>query len=208
MDVLKRIGLYFTLLFLPTVLIAQNPQSATGGEGSLRAGGEFSTFNPDYGCPNASPFQCGGNQLLGPTLFFDLDPRAKWGAEGEARWLDWHGSGGEKMSNYLMGGHYRVWRYQRTDFWLKMLLGGGWFTTPNYPQAGTLKGSYFAMVPGASVEYPFTRRFSLRGDYEYQIWPSFVGPPSYNSAGVLVQHNNGLTPNGFSVGVSYRILGQ
>ena len=46
-------------------------------------------------------------------------------------------------------------------------------------------------------------------DYEWQIWPSFAGPPSYDpTTGTLVQHASGLTPNGLSVGVSYRFLGQ
>lgn len=178
-----------------------------GGESTLWAGGELSTFNPDYSCASASPFKC-SHQVMGPTVFFDFNPHPTWGAEGEARWMNWHGQAGEKESNYLVGGHYQIVQYHRLDAWAKLLMGGGWITTPNYPQAGSLKGSYFAWVPGATLEYRFSHRLSLRGDYEYQIWPSFAGPPTYNSAGTLVQHNSGLTPNGFSIGVTYRILGQ
>jgi hypothetical protein len=49
----------------------------------------------------------------------------------------------------------------------------------------------------------------VRADYEWQFWPSFAGLPTYNSTtGTVVQNNSGLTPNGFSVGLIYRFLGQ
>lgn len=188
-------------------MLAQSPAAATGGEASLWAGAEATSFNPDYGCHTASPFQCWDRQLMGPTAFFDFNVQPKWGAEGEARWLNWNGLGGMTLSNYLLGGRYRVVRFHRLTAWAKLLMGGGWIQTPNYPQAGSLKGSFFAYAPGATVEYPLWHKLALRGDYEYQIWPSFYGEPT-NSGGTLVQHNNGLTPNGFSVGLTYRILGQ
>jgi len=187
--------------------MAQSPESATGGNASVWAGAEFSSFNPDYSCSSDVPFGC-QNQLVGPTAFFDFNVEPKWGAEGEARWLHWNGLSGQIESNYLMGGRYRAFRYGRLDGWLKFLVGGGLITTPNYPVAGSLKGSYFAWVPGGTLEYRLTHRISVRGDYEFQFWPSFAGPETYNSSGALVQHNNGLAPNGFSVGISYRFLGQ
>jgi Outer membrane protein beta-barrel domain len=203
---LKRAGIIFLLVVAPTVVLAQVPQSAVGGNSSLWAGGEVSSFNPDYGCSSSVPFGC-GEQLIGPTAFFDFNVTPKWGAEGEARWLHWNGVGGEIESNYLAGGRYRALRYHRLTGWVKMLAGGGLITTSYFPVAGSLKGSYFVMAPGGTLEFPLTERMSLRGDYEYQFWPSFVGPPTYSSTGSLVQHNNGLTPNGFSLGVTYRFLG-
>jgi hypothetical protein len=86
--------------------------------------------------------------------------------------------------------------------------GAGLITTPYYPAAGSLKGSFFAYAPGGTVEYRLTHQLSLRGDYEFQFWPSFVGPPTFNSSGVLVEHNHGLTPNGLSVGATWRFLGR
>ncbi|MFP5229274.1 MAG: outer membrane beta-barrel protein [Acidobacteriota bacterium] len=204
---LKRTGIIILLLF-PAALLAQSPQSAVGGTSSLWAGAEMSSFNPDYSCNSNTPLGC-QNQLLGPTAFFDFNARPKWGVEGEARWLHWDGNGGQIESNYLGGGRYRVLRFGRLDAWLKLLAGAGLITTPGFPAAGSLKGSYFAWVPGGTLEYHLTQRIALRGDYEYQIWPSFAGPPSYNpTSGTLVQHAHGLSPNGFSVGVSYRFLGQ
>lgn len=205
---LKRAGILLLLVITPAVVLAQVPPAAVGGNSSLWAGGEVSSFNPDYSCSSSVPFDC-KSQLVGPAAFFDFNVTPKWGAEGEARWLHWDGQGGEIESNYLAGGRYRAYRFHRLDAWAKMLAGAGLITTPYFPVAGSLKGSYFAIAPGGTLELRLTDRMSLRGDYEYQFWPSFVGPPSYDlSTGALVQHNGGLTPNGFSLGVTYRFLGQ
>lgn len=200
--------LWLALFLLPTALLAQNPESAVGGEATLSAGVEFSTFNPDWGCANSAPFGCSA-QLYGPTAVFDFDLHQKYGLEGEARWLHWGGYGGMVQSNYLVAPHYRLVSFQRMSLWGKLGLGGGWFTSPGYPAAGSLKGSYFAYAPGATFNYRLTRVMTLRADYEYQIWPSFVGPPSFNPTTGQVQLNaSGLTPNGFSFGVLYRFLGR
>jgi Outer membrane protein beta-barrel domain len=203
---LKWAGI-FVLLFVPVAMRAQAPESTVGGNSTFWAGGEISSFNPDFSCSSSKPFGC-PNQLVGPTALFDLDVAPKWGVEGEARWLHWNGPDKQIESNYLGGGRYRAIRYGRLDAWVKMLFGAGLITTPNYPEPGSLKGSYFAYVPGGTLQYRLTHRISLRGDYEYEIWPSFAGPPSYSSSGALIQHQDGLTPNGFSLGVSYRFLGQ
>jgi opacity protein-like surface antigen len=199
---------FFVLLLIPPAVLAQTQAAAVGGYARLSAGGEISSFNPDYSCSSATPFGC-SNQLVGPAAFFDFDVHHKWGVEGEARWLHWNGPNGQIESNYLAGGRYRALTYHRLDAWVKFLVGAGLITTPGYPQPGSLKGSYFAYVPGGTLEYPITSRISLRGDYEFQLWPSFAGPPTYDtSTGTVIQHANGLTPNGFSLGVTYRFLGQ
>lgn len=201
----KRAGILLALLIAPAAVLAQAPRSAVGGNSTLWAGGEISSFNPDYECSSSIPFNC--QSLVGFAAFFDFNVTPKWGAEGEARWLHWNGTGGEVESSYLAGGRYRLFRYGRLTGWGRMLAGAGLITTPNFPVAGSLRGSYFALAPGGTVEFPLTDRISLRGDYEYQFWPAFAGPPTYSSTGALVQHNNGLTPNGFSVGLTYRFLG-
>lgn len=198
----------FVLLLASATLMAQNPESAIGGNSSLWAGGEISSFNPDYSCSSNRPFGC-PNQLVGPTAVFDFNVQPKWGAEGEARWLHWNGPDSQIESNYLIGGRYRAIRFGRLDGWVKLLVGGGLITTPGFPAAGSLKGSFFAYAPGGTVEYRLTHQISVRGDYEFQFWPSFAGPASFNpNTGTVVQHADGLTPNGFSLGVTYRFLGQ
>jgi hypothetical protein len=167
----------------------------------------MSTFNPDWGCTTTSPF-C-ANQLIGPTVFGDFNLHDQYGLEAEGRWLHWHGYLPDFYeNNYLVGPRDRVLRWHGLLTWIKLEVGGGWIQTPGYPAAGSLKGSYFAFVPGVTFEYRLTRKLSARADYEYQIWPSFAGPPSINSDGTVKQNASGLTPNGFTFGVSYRILGR
>jgi hypothetical protein len=205
---LLRWAAFCVLFLLPSAVLAQNQESAVGGNSSLWAGGEISSFNPDYSCSSNKPFGC-ADELVGPTVFADLNVRPKWGLEGEARWLHWNGYNSQIESNYLIGGRYRALRYHRFDAWVKVLIGGGLITTPGFPAAGSLKGSYFIYAPGGTLQYRLTHRISLRADYEYQVWPSFAGPPTYDtSTGTVVEHANGLTPNGFSFGVAYRFLGQ
>ena len=128
----KKIGLIALLLF-PAALIAQNPESAIGGEASVSAGAEYSTFNPDWGCPSVEPFGCNA-QMYGPTAVFNFDLHQKYGIEGEARWLRWGGLGHMVQSNYMIGPRYRLAHFQRLTFWGKLGLGGAWITTPYYPR--------------------------------------------------------------------------
>jgi opacity protein-like surface antigen len=58
---------------------------------------------------------------------------------------------------------------------------------------------------GGGVDYRLSRRIYVRGEYEYQMWPGFVGPPDPQPI-PLQNRPNGLTPNGFAVGASYRIF--
>lgn len=201
----KSLGL-LTLLLLPTFLTAQSPQSATGGEARLWAGAELSDYNPDYGCLSNVVFNC-SHQLLGPTAFFDFGFHNKWSAEGDARWLVWNSNQGQKESSYTIGPRYRVWQGDRFALHGKINFGGMWLQTLGFPQAGSLKGSYFVVAPGADIDYALSNHLLVRAEYDYELLPSFAGPPTVNSSGQLVQHNSGLTPNGFSFGVAWRVLG-
>jgi len=203
--VVKKIG-FLAFLLLPPAIVAQSTPAATGGEASISAGVEMSIFNPDWDCSGPSPF-C-SNDLIGPTAVFEFDLHRKYGFEGEARWLNFHGQGNFSEQNYLAGPHYRFVQFHRLSGWVKVDLGGGWIQTPYYPAAGSLKGSYFVYAPGGTLNYRLTHKLTIRGDYEYQIWPSFAGPPTYNSmTGTVNPNDSGLSPNGFSLGVMYRILG-
>jgi opacity protein-like surface antigen len=184
-NVIKKLSLLCVLLTAATVY-AQVAQSVTGGGSSIWVGGEYSNFTPDYGSARING--------VGATFDFNVTP--KIGVIGEARWLHWAGAndGGETQSDYLAGGKYRFFRYQKFDFNAKFLLGGVWIRFPG--DIGS--GSYFAYAPGAFVDYHFYRRFTVRGGYEYQILPTAPNIPPYPS--------NGLTPHGFTVGVEYRVL--
>ena len=96
--------------------------------------------------------------------------------------------------SYLGGGYYTAYQRRRISANVKFLIGGGLI---NYTE-GIGYGSYFVYVPGGDVEYRLGRKWKARFDYEYQFMPSAPGlPPPIP--------NHGLTPNGFSGGLAYRI---
>ncbi|MGC8550491.1 MAG: hypothetical protein ACP5M4_12395 [Acidobacteriaceae bacterium] len=185
----KFLALAGALLLAPLVF-AQIAPSATGGNGSITIGGQISAFHPD-----SLPGYTGG-YVLGPGFFFDVNLEPRWGAEGEARWMHWNGSGGQAQSDYLLGPRYRVLRWHALALWGKFLLGAGVEKFPNH--IGT--GSYFAMAPGVDVDYPLSPRLDLRAGYEYQFWPAAPNIPGYP--------NNGMHPSGFTLGIGYRIIRQ
>jgi hypothetical protein len=184
------------LLSVSPALFAQSVPAAEGGSFSLWAGAEASSFNPDWGCSGSpTPFTCWDNQLQGITAFADVNRvLGKIGMEGETRWLIWNGPRGDiNEKNFLLGGpRFQVFAGRRLSVNAKFLAGGSIFDNKN----GVGRGGWATYAPGATLGYRLSHRLMLRADYEYQIWPGFAGP--------LGAH--GLTPNGFSVGVSYRIL--
>jgi hypothetical protein len=186
--VFKKLLLFSFFLFLlgSVATHAQVAQSAHGGNSSVWVGGEFSSFNSDY-----DPL----TRLEGAGVFVDYNLTPKYGAEGEIRWLKWNGAGDQTQSDYLAGGKYRVFKFHNFTANAKFLVG---LVRVKYPfDIGN--GNYFTYAPGGYADYRLSRRLSVRGDYEYQILPSAPGFPGLPS--------HGLTPNGFSIGVAYRILG-
>jgi hypothetical protein len=175
-----------SVLFSAVAAYSQVAQSVTGGGSSLWAGGEYANFNPDYG----------GSRLSGIGALVDFNLTHKFGAVGEARWLRWSGGGdlGETQNDYLAGAKYRVFQHSRFSVAAKFLVGGVWIKFP----IGRGSGSYFAYAPGGIVDYRLSPHFLVRGGYEYQLLPSAPDIPN--------QPNNGLTPNGFTAGIEYRIL--
>jgi opacity protein-like surface antigen len=85
-------------------------------------------------------------------------------------------------------------RYRGASLNGKFLIGDAHMSLP---KGSVGNGNHFAYAPGAGVDVRVTRRVNARVDYEYQIWPSW---PAFRKGG------GGLSPNGFSVGVSYALL--
>jgi len=184
--VLKKI-LILSFLLGSGAAYAQVAPSVQGGNSTLWAGAEFSSFNSDYDTKT---------RLIGIGALVDYNVTQRFGLEGEGRWLKWNGAGQQTQSDYLIGPKARLFQYHRFSLNAKFVFGGVFITYPN--NIGT--GSYFAYVPGGYGEYRLSRKFAVRGGYEYQFLPSApgfgFGFPSH-----------GLTPHGFSAGVTYRILG-
>lgn len=192
---LKALYLLVVSLLLYIPASAQSAVSAEGRSLSVWVGASISSFNPDYGCLSASPFKC-NHQLIGIGPFVDTNPLLfhRVGLEGEARFMKWHGPVGLTESSYLVGPRISLLQKGRFSANIKVLVGIGNIATPN---SGKDSGNYFVFAPGASLDYRLNRRFGIRGEYEYQQWPNFRS---------VITGHSGLTPNGFSVGISYKVL--
>jgi len=186
--VTKKILLFAALLLLPTLGRAQVAPAGRGGNEQLFVGGTFSDFSPDYGW----------QRLYGIGAFVDYNLSPRFGAEAEVRFHRFHQLSSTHEDNYLVGPRY-IYHHGRFNVYGKVLFGVG---SINFP-FNAAHGSYFALDFGGGLDYRLTRRVAVRGEYEYQKWPGFVGPPDPPS---LQDRPYGLTPNGFAVGVAYRIF--
>jgi hypothetical protein len=199
---IKELSLASLCFLLSATLSAQSNPSAEGPAFSVIVGAGISTFNPDYGCANNSPFSCWNHQLIGISPFVAANHMVfqRLYLEGEARFLHWHGpANGLTESSYLGGPSFHLLHYRKSFFVsARALLGGAQITIPN-DAVGS--GSYFVLAPGAVFDYRIAKRVSARVEYEYQIWPSFNGIPTATTSGT-----GGLTPNGFTFGVGYTIF--
>lgn len=157
---------------------AQVAPSAIKSPISLTAGGMVSVFNPDYI----------NYKLGGVGAFVDLNVFRGAGIEAEGRWQRFHEYFGISQDNYLIGPRVQVFHFWRARPYVKVL---GGFTNMNFGQ-GAGSGRFTTVAFGGGVDIRMTRRWSVRGDGEYQWWPDFLGGSLY--------------PYGASVGVSYKIF--
>jgi opacity protein-like surface antigen len=166
---------------------AQVVPSATGSGHALWVGGEYSNISASF------PYQS-SQRLWGIGAFADYHVTSHIGLEAEAHFLRFNSFYGETEDNYLGGPRYLVGRFGQLQPYAQCLAGIGKI---QYPFA-IGNGSYLALAPGAGANYRIARRWSLRGEYEYQFWlnsPNIVNEPSHE-----------ITPNGFHLGVAYRLL--
>jgi opacity protein-like surface antigen len=175
------------LLLSPGRLSSQVVPAARGASDNIWAGAEYSSFLPDFG-----PSQ----RITGVGAFVDWNKTPRLGVEAEVRFLRFGGFSGESQDSYLAGPKITLLRRGRLVPYAKFLLGIGQNDFPF--KIGT--GKYLALAPGGGLDYRFSHRLALRGEYEYQLWPSAPGVKGYPS--------NGMKPNGFSVGFAYRLFGK
>ena len=127
-------------------------------------------------------------------MFADFHLNSRIALAGDARFLNWGGFEGSTESSYLAGPKVFILARGKFRPYGKMLVGVGKI---HYPFAIGDAG-YLALAPGAGTEYRVSRRWMLRIEYEYQIW--------HDSPGFANEPNHGLTPNGFHLGVAYRVF--
>ncbi|MGA3131255.1 MAG: hypothetical protein ABSD59_10670 [Terracidiphilus sp.] len=174
------------VLFFTTFAFAQVGPAATYAEPVLTTGGFYSFFDANYE----------SYRMTGLGTYIDWTPPMFWyfGAEGESRWLIFKGANNLREYNYLAGPRYTFFIGRVVHPYAKLLAGAGEINFPYH----LAHGGYLAIAPGGGADFSLHQRWRMRADYEYQIWPNFVGAPGIPS--------NALKPNGVSVGVSFGIF--
>lgn len=184
-QVLRKFWIAAILCLSPAFLLGQVVPAARGGNTGIWVGAEYSNFHADFG---------GNTRLQGVGGLVDLNYTPRIGLAGEARFLSFGDFHGETEKNYLIGPKVYLRPYSRIKPYAKLLVGLGQIQYPFNIGSGT----YFALAPGGGIDYRLRMRWRIRGDYEYQMWPK--------APGIANEPSHGLTPNGFSVGVLYRLF--
>lgn len=167
----------FLLVAVPAAGSAQAVPTATR-RGDLQVGAGYSNAASDY-----------GNRFTGFNIYGDFDFLNHFGAEANFHFVK-NGVGGPDYNDiyektYEIGARY-FRTYGRLSPYAKIMIGRGVFNYPRYYHANLAYNMY---APGAGVDVRVRSYLNVRGDFEYQQWPSF---PS-----------NGLSPAVISIGAAY-----
>jgi opacity protein-like surface antigen len=187
----KKVFIWLALLLAPmgaSLAHAQAAPSAFRDAASIWVGVDYSNYHASF--PYAS-----GIRMTGMGGFADWNfTGGHIGVEGRANFLRWGGFYDTTESSYLAGPRYMFLRWHRLQPYGKALIGVG---SIHYPfKIGD--ASYFAFAPGGGVNYRLSYRWTVRGDYEFQWWMNSPGYPN--------QAKHGLSPNGASIGIAYRLF--
>ena len=176
------------LVLAPWFLNAQAVYSGERSPVSFTVGGSVSYFDAAYG----------GYKVMGAVGSVNFSPFIwdRVGLVAEGRWLSLNASHGFAEYNYLAGPVYRIpmSEHRMIHPYVKGLIGEGIVDFPN----NFAYGRYFVFAPGGGVDLTLNRRWRLRADYEYQIWPQAPGIPDESVPM--------MKPNGVSVGFTYRVF--
>jgi opacity protein-like surface antigen len=182
---LGRWPVLLLLLFCVPSAQAQVAQAYRGDVNSLWVGAEYSNQSASF------PYKS-GVRVTGVGAFASYDLNLHYGVEATARFLQSNTIYSESENSYLIGPHYQVGIYGKFIPYARVLFGLG---SIQYPQ---VSGRYFSIAPAVGVSYRLSKKWSLRGDYEYQYW--------LNSPGFSNEPENRITPSGFNLGLAYRLF--
>jgi len=159
---------------------AQVVPSAVGPGAFVAAGGGPSYFQAVYG----------DRHIAGGYAYADVQPRWRWGFEGEARFLRFHTSEGVNESDYLGGMRGLIFRWHGIEPYGKFLVGMGKIKLP----FNDGHGSFLACVPGGGIDLPLGEFVTVRViDFEYQHWVNFPYGP-FNPYGISSSIRIRITP--------------
>lgn len=154
---------------------------------TITAGGMASVFVPHDG---SSPvYGQGANHLIGLGTYADFHFTHWFQLEGEARWLRLNQYSGEHQDTYLVGPKVPIHQFGPALVYGKAMVGLGKMTFPHHYGYG----AFTALAFGGGVDYRFSRKMTMRADFEFQDWPKFLP-------------NVSIQPYGVSVGMAYRVF--
>jgi opacity protein-like surface antigen len=99
-----------------------------------------------------------------------------------------------QQNTFLAGAFYEAHPIFHVQPFVRFAGGLGTIEFPSRNPAYT-RDSYTVYAPSGGVEVPVSRKVSIRAEYEYQFWKDF-------------QSNNDLTPQGWTLGVTYYVRGR
>lgn len=170
-----------------TLAYGQVAPSAFDRSQSIRLGLEYS--NMEAGFPAGSSLR-----LSGIGAFGTFNWNHQIGVEGAARFQRFNSFYGETEDSYLAGPRYT---FLHSDQWRPFAAFELGVVKMQYPFSLGSCGC-FAMAPTGGLDYRLDRKWSLRGEYQYQILP---GSPNFTN-----EPKFGIRPNGFQAGISYRVF--
>lgn len=164
----------------------QAAPSASAPHHALWLGGEYSNFKASF------PYKSDA-RLFGIGGFADYHISGQIGLEAEVRLLRFNSYHAESEDNILAGPRYAIRSLGKLQPYAQFLAGLGHIQYPF--QIGS--GNYLALAAGVGANYRISPRWILRAQYEYQLWP--------DSPNIVNEPAHQLTPNGFQVGISWRL---
>jgi opacity protein-like surface antigen len=176
----------FLALAIPT--FPQAAPSASQGSLPITFGVAVSSFYTDWSGYESGPdLWLDWNFYRGPGFMQGLS------IEAQARDLNYDRTGDNtNLRETTAGGgllyHWRHW--QRIEPYGKFLLGFGGIHFSNKPGDNYTHDTRAVFAPGGGGDFHLWRSISVRGDYEYQLWPDML-------------HGHALNPQGFTLGASY-----
>jgi len=181
-----RIKLLFGIVLLASTghLLAQaSPAGYERKSLPLAVGLAYSNFYTDW-----------NGRISGPAFTVDWNSTGikGLGIEVEGRDLNYGrsaGAGRLRFDTAAGGPVYSFRSYKRLQPFGEFLIGLGSidFQIKNSPSSHDTRSIY---EPGGGVKYPILPNVSVRGTYEFQVWPDMI-------------RHHALTPSGFTVGATY-----